>query len=82
MTLVDTDAQTAAVHLDLLRRASTGRRLRLALSLSESVIGLSRRGIARGLPNASAEDIGLRFVELHYGAELAREVRRRLQGTE
>jgi hypothetical protein len=50
----------------------------MALSLSATVIGLARRAIARSLTRPTAEDVGVRFVELHYGAELAAELRRHL----
>jgi hypothetical protein len=59
----------------MLRRATPARRVRLALSLSQTVMSLSRGGLARGLPGASSEDLGLRFVALHYGADLAEELR-------
>jgi hypothetical protein len=42
------------------------------------VLSLSRAGIARRLPGASPREIGLEFVRLHYGEELADEVRRHL----
>lgn len=77
--LTDTDPEVARVQMDLLRRASPARRLRLALSLSRSVIALSRGGIARRLPGASPEEVGLEFVRLHYGEALADEVRQRLR---
>jgi len=73
--LSDTDPETERVHLDLLRRASPGRRIRLALSLSQTTVALSRGGLARRHAEASPEEIGLRFVALHYGAGLADEVR-------
>lgn len=38
-------------------------------------MGLSRGGLARRLPGASDEELGLRFVALHYGADLAEELR-------
>ncbi len=76
--LSDTDAEAARVHMDLLRRASPARRLQLALSLSRSVLALSREGIARRLRPASEEEVGLEFVWLHYGPNLADEVRRHL----
>ena len=76
--LSDTDPEAARVQLELLRRASPGRRLALALSLSRTVLGLSRRGLARRMPRASEEEVGLRFVELHYGRELAQAVRETL----
>jgi hypothetical protein len=77
--LTDTDPEVARVQMELLRRASPGRRLRLALSLSRSVLALSRGGIARRLPRATAEEVGLEFVRLHYGGGLAEEVRRHLR---
>ena len=71
----DTEPEAERVQIDLLRRAGVARRARLALSLSQMVIGLARRAIRRSLPDATEEDLGLRFVELHYGRELAGELR-------
>lgn len=76
--LRDTDPDTERVQLELLRRAGPARRLQLALSLSRSVMSLSRGGIARNLRGASPEELGLRFVAVHYGAKLAEELRREL----
>lgn len=75
----DTDAEAERVQIELLRRASVARRTGLALSLSRSVIHLARNAIRRSMPGGSEEELGLRFVELHYGADLASEVRRRLE---
>ncbi|MCG6927980.1 MAG: hypothetical protein LJF30_22070 [Acidobacteria bacterium] len=47
----------------------------LALSLSRSVMSLSRDGLSRRFPDASPEELGLRFVALHYGSDLADELR-------
>jgi hypothetical protein len=73
--LSDTDPETERVHLEILRRATPARRIRLALSLSQTVISLSRGGLARVFPGGSSEDLALRFVALHYGADLADELR-------
>lgn len=73
--LSDTDPEAARVHLELLRGASAERRLRLAFSLSRTVMSLSRGGLSRILPGASQQEVGLRFVALHYGSLLAAEVR-------
>ena len=73
--LSDTDPEAARVQLELLRSASPSRRLRLALSLSRTTLTLAHDGLARGLPDASPEEVGLRFVALNYGPELAEEVR-------
>jgi hypothetical protein len=77
--LTDTDSETARVHLDLLRSASPRRRLDLALSLSRSVIALSRHRVLRGSSPAEVNAARVRFVELSYGAELATAVRERLR---
>ncbi len=77
--LSDTDQEAAAVQLRLLRAASLARRVGLARALSRQVITLARRAHRRALaPGCSDEDVGLRFVELHYGRELSARVRERL----
>jgi len=73
--LSDTDPEAERVQLELLRAASPSRRLRLTLSLSRTAMSLARGGLARGLPGASPEEVGLRFVALSYGRELGEEVR-------
>ena len=55
----DTDPEAQRVHLDL----------------SRTVMSLSRGGLARQMPGASPEELGLRFVALHYGADLAEDLR-------
>ncbi len=74
----DTDVEAEDVHMTLLREAGPTRRARMALSLSAQVIGLAHQAIRRALPEATEEDVRLRFVELHYGPDLAAGVRRRL----
>jgi hypothetical protein len=79
LELSDTDPETQRVQWDLLRRASPSRRLALAFSLSRTVIALSRDGLARRAPDSDPRTVGLRFVALHYGKELADAVRRDLE---
>jgi hypothetical protein len=71
----DTDPESEKVQLDLLRRAGPGRRAQMALSLSGEVIGLARRAIQRSLPEASQQEVQLRFVALQYGPGLSSELR-------
>jgi hypothetical protein len=71
MGLTDTDSTAERVQLDLLRRAGTTRRVALALSLSRSMIELSRRGLRRSHPEASERELALLSVALCYGGELA-----------
>ena len=74
----DTDPDILRIHADLLRQATPARRIGLALSLSASVMQLAYAGIRRRSPGISDLDAGVTFVEIHYGAELAMAVRRRL----
>jgi hypothetical protein len=73
--LSDTRPEAEGVQTELFRRASPGRKLSLALSLSGSVCVLSRRAIRRARPGLTDEEVGLRFVALHYGTDLAEAVR-------
>jgi hypothetical protein len=67
----DTDADAERIQVELLRAAPVSRRLRLAFSLTGTVVGAARRALARAQPKATARDLDLRFVELHYGADIA-----------
>ena len=67
----DTTPDAERVQVDLFRRAPVARRLHLALSLSATIIGTARRALARSQPHASTRELDLRFVELHYGADVA-----------
>jgi hypothetical protein len=71
----DTDPEAEKVQIGLLQRAGVARRAHMALGLSAQVIGLAHRAIREAHPGLSATEAGLRFVELHYGAELAAGVR-------
>jgi hypothetical protein len=71
----DTDPETERKHCDLLREAGPARRAQMALSLSAQVIGLAHRAIRDSTGLTDPVEVGLRFVELHYGPELAAGVR-------
>jgi len=73
----DTDPEAEEFQFALLRRATPARRASLALSLTDTVLALSRKAIRRA-PEASEDELRLRFVELKYGQELAEGVRRAL----
>lgn len=75
----DTDPDAERVQVALLRAASVGRRLGLAFGLSATVIGSARRALVRARPDASAREVDLRFVALHYGTGLADAVRAHLE---
>ena len=71
----DTARDAERVQVALFRQASVARRLHIALALSAAVISSARRALAHARPQASARERDLRFVELHYGAALATDLR-------
>ncbi|MCP4351382.1 MAG: hypothetical protein GY795_38440 [Desulfobacterales bacterium] len=75
----DTYPNAEEFQISLIRRASISERISLALSLSNTVIQLSKRAILRANPNLSREELGLLFVEHHYGSKLADCVRQYLK---
>jgi hypothetical protein len=75
----DTHEAAARVQVDLLRRAGTAKRAALALSLSHTVISLSRRALReRMAPETSERELLLRWAAVNYGEDLAERVRRYL----
>jgi hypothetical protein len=73
--LTHTHPKAEKVQLDLIRQASVAKRISLTRSLTAALIGLSRQGIARSNPDMTAQEVDLRWAELHYGKGLAAEVR-------
>jgi hypothetical protein len=74
----DTDPDAYELQFALLRRVPLARRVQLALALSDTVSRLARQACRHAHPAASHEEIGLRFIEAHYGRELAEAVRQDL----
>jgi hypothetical protein len=74
----DTDPEAETIQLDLLRKAGPTRRAQMALSLSATVIDLAHMALRRSFPEATEEEIGMRFVERHYGRDLAAGLRQYL----
>ena len=72
---LDTHPKAAAVQVDLLRRSSVERRGALALSLSSTVIALSRQALRESMKPASEAQMMDRWVALNYGDDLAARVR-------
>ncbi len=70
----DTHPDAENVQLNLLRQATIVRRLELVFSLSQSVIDLAKRAIRRRYPDEGDREILVRFVSVHYGDELARQL--------
>jgi hypothetical protein len=73
--LSDTDADSERVQIDLLRAAGPARRVGLAMGLTRTVIGLSRRALRAAQPELAEPEIEALWVELHYGREIAEGLR-------
>ena len=71
----DTDADTEAEMIRLLREAPGWKRLALATALSSTVIELSRDALRRAHPGLSESEIRLRWVGVHYGSDMELELR-------
>jgi len=60
-----------AMQIEMMCRARPQERAALALRLSDETIALARRAIDRAFPDLDPTRRKLKFVELHYGADLA-----------
>ena len=76
--LSDTSPDALAVQIELLRKATVSERLRLMCDLTTTAIELSRDGIRQAHPTWSELEVKLYWAELHYGKDLADQVRRHL----
>lgn len=71
----DTTLEADRVQVALIRAASPARRLQIAFGFSAAIITVARRALARAHPDAPECERALQFVSLHYGRELADDVR-------
>lgn len=60
------------MQIEVMRRAEPRERAAMALRLSDETIALAHRAIDRAFPELDRAHRRLKFVELHYGADLAR----------
>lgn len=68
------------MQIALFRASTLERRIALALSLSKTVLSLSRTAIRQAHPDVTEEEVDLLFIEYQYGEKLARQVRAYLAG--
>ena len=79
--LSDTSREAETVQIELLRKLTLAERFAKLRALTARTVRLSKRAIARANPDLSPEELKLRFIELHYGKELAERVRAYLKNT-
>ena len=70
----DTSRDVEQLQMDLLRQAGGARRFELMCSLTETVIQLSFLGLRERHPDATEDELKVRFVALNHGDGLARGV--------
>jgi hypothetical protein len=73
--LSDTHPAAERVQIELLRKASAAQRLAMSLSLTATVVNLSRRTVAKLNPGLDPQQLNIKCVELYYGKELAARLR-------
>ena len=71
----DTALEVEKVQIELIRKSSIAKRISVVGSLSQTVRYLSRRSIQRANPHFSEREVDIAFVALHYGEELAENLR-------
>ncbi len=71
----DTSPEAERVQIELLRRATAAEKIAQMRSMTAMAVKLSRRAIARANPKLSSREVDLKWVELHYGKELGRDLR-------
>ena len=71
----DTHPDVRSVQDAILRRMSAQEKVRIVSSMTRTMIYHARRSIRRSHPDLTDREIDLRFVELHYGEDLARGMR-------
>ncbi len=75
---IDTTLESEKIQISLLRDKSFAAKFALIRSLSQSTIQLSKRAIARANKELDDDQVNAVFIHLHYGEELARRFKRRI----
>lgn len=71
----DTSPEMDRKQIELLRQMTPQRRWQLFLDLNDTMRKHAMEAIARRYPHFSEQEVRLKFVEVHYGKTLARELR-------
>lgn len=71
----DTCQEADAVLTQLILQQDPSKRLAAAVAASNRVARQCKNAILRANPGISSQEVGLRFIELNYGLELAANVR-------
>ena len=72
----DTNPEAERVQLELIRRIPPAQRACKAIQMTTRLIRECKMAIARNNPGLTQREIGIAFIELNYGKELAAAVER------
>ena len=75
---IDTNPRTEKVLISLIRKATPAKKISQVRSLSQTMMQLSKRAIARANKEIDEEEVNLAFVAHHYGKDLAERLRKYL----
>lgn len=71
----DTSPEAEAIQLEAVRRLKPSERLEIAMRLTSALVSQSKSAIRRRFPEITADEVEIKFIELHYGQDLADAVR-------
>ena len=71
----NTTPEAQSIQLELVRNMPAEERVARAIRLTSEMIRCSKAAIRRHHPEMNEAELSLKFIELHYGAALAEEVR-------
>ncbi len=78
--MTDTSKEAERVQIELLQKAGFQRRLELTCLLSQNAKKMAMDGIARANPTWTKRQIEIKFIEVHYGKDLAQKFSDYLDG--
>ena len=71
----DTRKHIQRLQIERSRKSNPAEKITQVREMTDFVVRLSRRAIARANPGFSQEEVNLRWVEINYGPQLASELR-------
>ena len=75
---IDTDPKAEKVLISLIRKTTPAKKLSQVRSLSQTMMQLSRRAIARANQEFDEQEVSLVFIAHHYGKDLSEQLRKYL----
>ena len=74
----DTPQEVENVQVNLLKKAGSGKRFTITMSLSQKMIALSIQALKKTNPGLSDNELKILFIKNCYGNEIAEKVKERM----